>query len=131
MTTHQFFHPRVVIEFYQTMTSMRDHNPIALNFSIDGCKGILLASDIVATFNLPVALSNSADYRQWPHPSPREMVHILSRDTSIGSILFRRQLPTGMLFIDHVLRSNIFPLQNFVQRRGTILEALYHISKSF
>ena len=131
MTPCQSFYPRMVVEFYQTMTSMRDRNPTELHFSIDGREGILRASDIASTFNLPIALANSADYRQWPHPSPWEMVHILSRDTSAGPILFRRQLPAGMLFIDHVLRSNLFSLQHLVQRRGAILEALYHISKGF
>ena len=62
------------------------------------------------------------------HPSPREMVWILSRDTSANPILFRRQLPTRMLFVDHVLQFNMFPLQHIVQRRGAILEALYCIS---
>ena len=113
------------------MTSRRDRNPTALHFSIDGREGILRASDIAATLNLPIALANSTDYQQWPHPSPREMVHILSRDTLTGPILFKRQLPTGMLFIDHVLRSNLFPLQYLVQRRGAILEALYRISEGF
>ena len=36
-----------------------------------------------------------------------------------------------MLLIDHILLSNIFPLQHNVQRRETILEALYHISKDY
>ena len=85
------------------MTSRRDHNPTTLHFSIDGREGILRASDIPATFNLHVALANSADYRQWPHPSPREMVNILSRDTLAVPILFQRQLLIGMFFIDHVL----------------------------
>ena len=113
------------------MTSKRDRNPTTLHFSIDGREGILQASDITATFNLPIALANSVDYRQWPHPSPWEMVHILSRDTSAGSIMFRRQLPTRMLFIDHVLRSNLFPLSYLVQMRGAILEALYSIFEGF
>ena len=131
MTPHQFFYPRVVVEFYQTMTFKRDRNLNALHFSIDGHEGNLRASDIAATFNLPVAMANSAHYRQWPHPSPREMVHILSEDTLVGPIFFPRQLLTVMLFINHVLRSNLFPLQNFVQRRGAILEALYHIFEGF
>ena len=33
--------------------------------------------------------------------------------------------------MDHVLRSNLFPLQHIVQRRGTILEALFRISVGF
>ena len=113
------------------MTSRKDRNPTVLHFSIDGREGILRASDIATTFNLHIALANSADYRQWPHPLPREMVHILSRDTSAGPILFRRQLPTWMFFIDHVLRSNLFPLYHLVQKRRAILEVLYCISEGF
>ena len=63
MTPRQFYYPRVVIEFYHTMTSRREPNPIAIHFSVDGQPGILKALDIVATFNLPVVLANSADYR--------------------------------------------------------------------
>ena len=128
MTPHRFFYPRVVLEFYHTMTSRRVPNPTAIHVSIDGREGTLRVVDIAATFNFPIVLANSIDYRLWPHPSPQEMVRILSRDGSVGSILFRRQLPLSMLLIDHILQSNIFPLQHTVQRRGAILEALYRIS---
>ena len=127
----RFFYPRMVIEFYHTMTSKQEPNLIAIHFAIDGLPRILRVTDIVATFNLLVVLANSADYRQWPHPSTREMVHLLSREMTTGFILFRRQLSPSMLFIDHILRSNLFPLQHLVQRRGAILEALYHISEGF
>ena len=63
MTPRRFFYPHVVIEFYQTMTSIRFPHPTALHFSIDGCEGILRATDIAATFNLSIALANAADYR--------------------------------------------------------------------
>ena len=92
MTPRWFFYPRVVINFYHTMTSRREPNPKTIHFSIDGRLRILRASDIVATFNLPVVLANSANYRQWPHPLPREMVCILSRDTTMGTILFKSHL---------------------------------------
>ena len=128
MTPRQFFCPRVVLEFYHTMTSRGVPNQMQLHFSIDGRPGILRASDITASLGLPVVLANSADYRQWPHPSPRDMVRSVSRDTTAGSILIRRQLPPPMLLTDHVLRSNLFPLQHYLQRRGAILEALYRIS---
>ena len=78
-----------------------------------------------------MVLTNLADYQQWPHPSTREMVHFLARDTTSGTILFRRQLPPRMLLIDHLLQSNLFPLQHIIQRRGAILEALYRISKGY
>ena len=113
------------------MTSMGEQHPTALHFSVDGRQGVLRASDIAASFGLPMALANSADYRQWPHPSPRDMVRLLSRDTAAGTILLRRQLPPGMIFVDHVLWYNLFPLQHWVQRQGAILEALYRISEGF
>ena len=131
MTPRMFFYPRVIIEFYHTMTSRRDPNPTTIHFSINGSEGTLRATDIATIFNLPVVLSNFAEFRQWSHPSHREMARLLSRDAAIGSILLRRQLPPSMLLIDHVLRSNLFLLQHVVQRKGAILEALYRISEGF
>ena len=117
MTPRRFFYPRVVIEFYHTMTSKQEPNPTTIHFTINSRPGILRATDIAATFNLPVVLANSADYKQWPHPSTRKMVRLLSRDTTAGPIWFKRQLPPSKLLIDHILRSNLFPLQHIVQRR--------------
>ena len=113
------------------MTSRSEPHPTSLHFSIDGWPRILRASDIATTFNLSVILANSAKYRQWPHPYPREMVRLLSGDIIAGSVLFRRQLPQHMLLIDHILRSNLFPLHHTVQRRGAILEALFYISEGY
>ena len=131
MMPRRYFYPRVVIEFYHTMTSRREANPTAMHFSIDGRPGILRASDITVALHLQVVLANAADYRQWPHPSTREMVRLLSMDATGGTILFRHHLSQRMLLIDHILRSNLFPLQHIVQRRGAILEALYRISEGF
>ena len=131
MTPCQFFYPQVVIEFYHTMTFRRAPHPTVIHFSIDGREGTLQAADIAAAFHFPTVLANSVAYKLWPHPFLREMVHILSRDVTAGSILFRRQLLPSMLLIDHILRSNLFPLQHTVQRRVAILEALYRISEGF
>ena len=131
MTLRQFCYPRVVLEFYHTMTSRGVSNKMQLHFSIDSRPRILRASDITAALGLLVDLANFTDYRQWPHPSPREMVRSLSLDTIAGSILFRRQLPPHMLLTDHVLQSNLFLLQHYFQHRGAILEALYRISEGF
>ena len=131
MVPRQFYYPRVVIEFYHTMTSRHEANPTALHFSIDGRPGIPWASDITAALHLPVVLANAADYRQWPHPSTREMVRLLSMDATGGSILLRRHLPHRMLLIDHILRSNMFPLQHIVKKRGAILEVLYRILEGY
>ena len=131
MAPHQFYYPWVVIVFYHTMTSRREANPTALHFSIEGRPGILRASDITSALHLPVVLANAAGYRQWPHPSTREMVRLLSMGATNGSVLYRRHLPQHMLLIDHILRSNMFPLQHIVQRREAILEVLYRISEGY
>ena len=113
------------------MTSRGVPSPLELRFSIDGCLGVLQATNITAALGLPAALANSARNRAWPQPSQREMVRCLARDTTAGPILFRRQLPPQMLLVDHLLRTSLFPLQHYVQRRGAILEALYRISEGF
>ena len=59
------------------------------------------------------------------------MVRILARDITAGPVLFRRQLPPQMLLIDHLLRTSLFLLQHYVQRRGAILVALYRISEGY
>ena len=41
MTLRQFFYPRVVLEFYHTMTSRGVPSPLEIRFSIDGCPGVL------------------------------------------------------------------------------------------
>ena len=131
MTPRQFFYPRVVLEFYHTMTSRGVPSPLEIRFSIDGSPRVLRATDITAALGLPVVLANSTDYRQWPRPSQREMVRCLARDTTTGPILFRRQLPRQMLLVDHILRTSLFLLQHYMQRRGAIIEALYRISERF
>ena len=131
MTPRQFFYPRVVLEFYHTMTSRGVPSPLEIRFSIDGHPEVLRVVDITATLNLPVVLANSTDYRRWPQPSQREMVRYLAKDTTAGPILFHRQLPSQMLLVDHVLRTSLFPLQHYVQRRRAILEALYRIYEGF
>ena len=41
MTPRQFFYPRVVLEFYHTMTSLGVPSPLEIRFSIDGRPGVL------------------------------------------------------------------------------------------
>ena len=97
MASRRYFYPRVVIEFYHTMTSRREANPTALHFSIEGRPGIFQASDITPALHLPVVLANAVNYRQWPHPTTREMVPLLSMDATGGTILLRRHLPQRMI----------------------------------
>ena len=111
------------------MTSQGVSSPLELRFTIDDRPGVLRAADISTALGLPAELANSGGYRDWPQPSQREMVRCLTRDTTEGPVLFRRQLTPQMLLGDHLLRTSLFPLQHHVQCRGAILEALYGISE--
>ena len=131
MMPRQFYYPRVVLQFYHSMTSRGLPSPLELRFSIDSRQWVLRAADISVALSLPVERENSRGYRDWPQPSQREMVRCLARDTAGGPVLFRRQLPPQMILVDHLLRTSLFPLVHYVQRRGAILEALYQISEGF
>ena len=112
-----FFYPQVALDFYQSMTMHCVRDPTVIHFTIDGLHGILGARHIVEALHIPYEPVSPADYREWAHFSQRDMVHILSNGTSTRSFLFRKEIPPGMLLLDVVLRSNIFPLQHMVQRR--------------
>ena len=131
MTPRQFYYPRVVLQFYHSMTSRWAAGLLELRFSIDDRLGVLRVVDISAALGLHIPPANSEGYRDWAHPPQREMVRILARDITVGLVLFRRQLPSQMLLFDHLFRTSLFPLQHYVQRRGAILEALYRISEGY
>ena len=131
MTPRQYYYPRVVLQFYHSMTSRGGDSPLELQFSIDDRPGVLRAADISAALGLRIPPRNAEGYRDWAHPPHREMVRALARDTTAGPVFYRRQLPPQMLLIDHLFRTSFFPLQHYVQRRGAILEALYRISGGF
>ena len=71
MTSRQFYYPRVVLQFYHSMTSRGAPSPLELRFSIDDRPGVLRAVDISAALGLPVEQANSEGYRDWPQPTQR------------------------------------------------------------
>ena len=131
MTLQQFYYPRVVRQFYHSMTSREADGPLEIHFRIDDRRGVLSPAVISAALRLRIPPRNAEGYRDWAHPPHREMVRALARDATAGPVFYRRQLPPHMLLIDHLLRTCLFPLQHYVQRRGPILEALYRISGNF
>ena len=131
MTLRQFYYPRVVLQFYHSMTSRGASGPLELQFTIDDRPGVLRVADISTVLGLHIPPANSDDSRAWADPPQLEMVRIPARDTTAGPVLFRRQLPPQMLLIDHLFRTSLFPLQHYVQRRGAILKALYRISEGY
>ena len=131
MTPRQLYYSRVVLQLYHSMTSRGAPSPLELQFTIDDRPEVLRAVDISAALGLQIVQANSGGYRDWPQPTQREMVRILARDTTAGPVLIRRQHVPQMLLIDHLLRTSLFPLQHYVQRRGAIIETLYLISGGY
>ena len=117
MTPRDFFFPRVALDFYQSMTTHHVRDPAIIHFTIDGRYGILGARHTTEALHIPYEFVSPADYKEWAHFSQSDMVRILSKGTSTGSFLFRKELPPGMFLLDVLLRSNIFPLQHMMQRR--------------
>ncbi|KAL6310759.1 hypothetical protein AAG906_006070 [Vitis piasezkii] len=113
------------------MTTRGVQDPIAIHFLIDGQHGILEARDIAASMHFPPIPEDLGSFRHWSQYSEPDIVSALSGGRVTGRTILRRELSPRMLLIDLVLRTNLFPLQHVVQRRGAILDALYRISEGF
>ena len=59
MTPRQLYYPRVVLQFYHSMTFRGVPSPLELRFTIDDRPGVLRAADISATLGLPAELASS------------------------------------------------------------------------
>ena len=68
MTLRQFYYPRVVLQFYHSMTSRGAFGPLELRFTIDDRPGVLRAADISIALGLQIPQANSEGYRDWAHP---------------------------------------------------------------
>ena len=90
MTPRKYYYPRVVLQFYHSMTSRGAAGPLELHFSVDDRQGVLRAADISAALGLHIPPANSEGYRDWAHPPQQEMVRLLARDTTAGPVVFRR-----------------------------------------
>ncbi|RVW29294.1 hypothetical protein CK203_103577 [Vitis vinifera] len=53
LTPRQFYYPRVVLDFYQSMTTRGVRNPTLIYFTIDGRQGIIGARHIAEALRIP------------------------------------------------------------------------------
>ena len=63
MTPRQHYYPRVVLQFYHSMTSRGADGSIELQFFIDDRRGVLRAADISAALGLRIPPANAEGYR--------------------------------------------------------------------
>ena len=62
MTPRQYYYPRVVLQFYHSMTSRGAAGPLELQFSIDDRPGVLRVADISAALGLCIPPANAEGY---------------------------------------------------------------------
>ena len=63
MTPRKFYYPRVVLQFYHSMTSRRVPSPLEIRFTIDDQPGVLRATDISAALGLLAEQATCGGYR--------------------------------------------------------------------
>ena len=68
MRPRQYYYPRVVLQFYHSITSQGASGPLELRFSIDDRPRVLRAADIAAVLGLHIPPANAKGYRAWAHP---------------------------------------------------------------
>ncbi|RVW25248.1 Transposon Tf2-11 polyprotein [Vitis vinifera] len=69
LTPRDFFYPRVVMDFYQSMTTHHVRDPTVIHFTIDRRHGILGARHIAEALLIPYEPTRPEDYRVWTNPS--------------------------------------------------------------
>ncbi|KAL6347407.1 hypothetical protein AAG906_018617 [Vitis piasezkii] len=68
---------RVVLDFYQSMTTRGLRNPTLIQFTIDGRQGAIGARHIAEALRIPYEPVIQADFREWSSFSQSDMVRIL------------------------------------------------------
>ena len=68
MTPRQYYYPRVVLQFYHSMTSRGATGPLELQFFIDDRLGVLRVADISVALGLRIPPANVEGYQAWAHP---------------------------------------------------------------
>ncbi|RVW77146.1 hypothetical protein CK203_054247 [Vitis vinifera] len=77
LTPRQFYYPRVVLDFYQSMTTRGLRNPTLIQFTIDGRQGAIGARHIAEALRIPYEPVIQADFREWSSFSQSDMSPVL------------------------------------------------------
>ncbi|RVW79527.1 hypothetical protein CK203_051656 [Vitis vinifera] len=65
LTLRQFYYPRVVLDFYQSMTTRGVQNPTLIHLTTDGRQGAIGARHIAEALHIPYEPVTHADFREW------------------------------------------------------------------
>ena len=65
MTPREFFHPRVALDFDQSMTTRGVQSPTTIHFNIDGRPGVLEVRHIAEALQIPYESEDPSAFLQW------------------------------------------------------------------
>ncbi|RVW35410.1 hypothetical protein CK203_077101, partial [Vitis vinifera] len=100
LAPRDFFYPRVVTDFYQTMTTKEVRNPTLIHFIIDGRHGILGARHIAEALQIPFEPTQFDNFKAWANPTELEM-HWTQRRGVLLEALYK--MSEGFFFGPHHL----------------------------
>ncbi|RVW62845.1 hypothetical protein CK203_056302 [Vitis vinifera] len=100
LAPRDFFYPRVVTDFYQTMTTKEVRNPTLIHFIIDGRHGILGARHIAEALQIPFEPTQFDNFKAWTNPTELEM-HWTQRRGVLLEALYK--MSEGFFFGPHHL----------------------------
>ncbi|RVW53752.1 hypothetical protein CK203_068970 [Vitis vinifera] len=110
------------------MTNRGVYPPSVIYFEIDGRQSMLNSEMVARALDIPFTPPNLAEFQPITRIESAEMVQIVSQNQSINThAVLRREIDLKFWFLDHVLRSNVYPCQHAMQKREQILEALFRI----
>ena len=93
MVPRPFFYPRIIREFYRTMTSRGVYPPSVIYFEIDGKQGMLNSEMVARALDIPFTPPNPAEFQPITQIEVAEMVQIVSQNQSINThAVLRREI---------------------------------------
>ena len=117
MVPRPLFYPCIIQEFYYTMTSRGVYPPSVIYFKIDGRQGMMNFEMVARALDIPFTLPNPTEFQSITQTEAIEMVRIVSQNQAINThAVLRREIDSKFWFLDHVLRSNVYPCLHAMQR---------------
>ena len=93
MVPRPFFYPRIIREFYRTMTSRGVYPPSVIYFEIDGRQGMLNTKMVARALDIPLTPPNPIEFQPITQTEIAKMVQIVSQNQSINTrVMLRREI---------------------------------------
>ena len=85
MVPRPLFYPRIIREFYQTMTTREVYHPLVIYFEIDGRQGMLNTEMVARALDIPLKPPSPVEFQPITQTEAAEMVRIVSQNQSTNT----------------------------------------------